>query len=149
MHTLARRCACLLLLAAGGCMDIRAFEGDWSGPVVQEPAVRQGFAADARVVRLRLADVDLSGVSATLTTSDGKFYETALQPVTRFTNDVLSSLTFDGDPVRSYLHSAALATDPSCPCPAMVLISLYGDDHVELRVMRGDDLFGLFRLRRE
>lgn len=138
----------VLLCGAAGCLDIRNFEGDYSGMVMEEEAIRQGFASGTKVDSLLLRNVDLHSITATMTTSDGKFNSTPLTRVAKYSNDVFSSLTFDGNPVRSFLHFAPLETEKS-GCPAMVLISLFGDDHVEARVIRGNDLFGLFRLERK
>ncbi len=136
------------LVLAGGCLDVRDFEGSWAGAIVAEEAVRQGFGASVKVDPLVLADVDLVKLSATLTTSDGKFQASTLQRVTRFTADTMASMSFDTSPVRSYLHYAPPSAE-SGGCNAMVLISLFGDEHVEVRIIRGNDLFGVFSLKRQ
>ena len=133
---------------AGGCLDVRGFEGSWVGSVIGEEAVRQGFSDRAKVDPLVLQNVDLNRVSATLTTSDGKFKDSRLTRVTRFTADPMASMSFDSNPVRSYLHFAPLANE-SGGCDAMVLVSLFGDEHVEVRIIRGNDLFGVFNLKRK
>lgn len=134
-------------LAAPGCVDVRDFAGRWTGGVVAEPEVRQGFTEETRVDPLELDNVDLQGITATLTTSDGKFASTPLSEVRKFSSDALASMTFDGNPLRSFLLFGALEQeDPGCS--ALVVVSLFGDDHVELRVLRGNDLFGVFRLER-
>jgi len=142
---------CTLLFwgfALGGCVDVRNFEGTWSGPIVSEEAVRQGFGLDATVELLTLTHVDLQAVTATLTLNDGKFKETRLTRVLKFSNDALASLTFDGSPLRSYFLFAPLETDTAGP-PAMVVLSLFGDEHIEVRVFRTNDLFGVFYLHRK
>ena len=142
----------LLLLLLGtslaGCLDVRNFEGSWQGAVLGEDAVRQGFARGTEVSPLKLQDVDLHRVSATLTTSDGKFSQTTLSRVSKYSNDTLSEMVFEGTDVRTYMFHARLEDEPS-GCPAMVLISLFSDDHVELRVIRSNDLFGVFHLTRK
>ena len=138
----------VLCLGAVGCIDIRDYQGQWSGEVAKEDAVRQGFAVGVLVDPLVLRLVDLEGVSATLTTSDGKFQQTTLNRVVKFSNDTLASLTFDGDPLRTYLLFAPLTSEPDAP-PAMILISLFTDQRVELRIVRGNDLFGVFYLKRQ
>lgn len=150
---MSRRCpwllrlACLLLPLAG-CVDVRGFAGAWSGKIVPDDQVRQGFDREARVERLQLANIDLRGVTATLTTSDrGYFDEARLTPVVKYASDPLATLTFDGSPLRSYLLFAPLASEPQGP-PVWLLVSLYSDDHVELRAIRGNDLFGVFHLTR-
>lgn len=135
------------LSLAGGCIDVRDFDGQWAGDVVAEPAVRQGFTAETRVEPLELANVDLEGLSARITTSDGKFHQTPLTRVLKFSNDTMASLTFDGDPLRSYLLYARMEHEPS-GWPAMVVVSLFADERVALRIFRGNDLFGVFNLRR-
>jgi hypothetical protein len=144
----ATRAALLLILAShlAGCVDVRSFAGDWAGAVVSEPAVRQGFAPDARV-ELTLKEVDLQGVTANLSTSDGRFAGSRMTRVIKAANDAIASLTFDGAPLRTYLLFAALAAEPE-GVPASILISLFGDDHIELRILRGNDLFGVFNLGR-
>ncbi|MCC6748988.1 MAG: hypothetical protein IT371_15115 [Deltaproteobacteria bacterium] len=138
----------VVLGSLSGCTDLRAFEGEWRGAVVAEEAVRQGFAQGTTVAPLALSSVDLHALSATLTTSDGKFHDTRLARVTKAASDVLATLSFDGQPIRSYLAFAPLANDPTGPW-TLALISLFADERVELRLIRGNDLFGVFRLRRE
>lgn len=135
--------------AVPGCVDVRSFAGSWSGGIVSEEGVRQGFTTDTRVQALTLSQVELQTIIGSLTTTDGKFHDTRLEPVLKFANDALAGLTFDGAPLRSYLRIAPLASEPGGH-PAYMVISLFGDDHVELRVFRGkDDLFGVFMLHRE
>ena len=136
-----------------GCVDIRKFDGAWTGAVVSEEAVREGFDVDVRAAPLELSDVDLDSLSARLTTSDGRFTNTPLARVVKFSNDTLASLTFDGAPLRSYLMFAAPGAEPggadADAGPAMMVISLFADEHVELRILRGNDLFGVFGLVRQ
>jgi hypothetical protein len=134
-------------LGAIGCIDVRDYGGEWLGTVASEPLVRAGFAEGTRVEPLVLENVDLEGLTATLTTTDDKFGRTRLTRVVKFSNDPLASMTFDGDPLRSYLLFAHLTSEPGSP-PAMMVISLFTDDRVELRILRGNDLFGVFHLRR-
>jgi hypothetical protein len=136
------------LTEASGCTDVRNYAGEWSGKVVSEDAVRQGFAIDTRVDTLTLSQVDLQGVTAVLTLSDGTFAQAHLTRVSKFSNDTLASLTFDGSPLRSYLLFAPLSSDPT-GWPAHVVISLFGDEHIEMRIIRGNDLFGVFILHRK
>ena len=151
MNNRIAHCLVLCVLTgtlAGGCLDVRGFEGSWAGGILSEEAVRQGFSATATLDPLVLQNVDLNRVSATISTSDGKFKDSRLTRVTRFTADPMASMSFDANPVRSYLHFAPLANESS-GCDAMVLISLFGDEHVEVRIIRGNDLFGVFNLKRK
>jgi hypothetical protein len=139
--------AALTALAAGGCVDLRDFKGNWSGEIVDEPAIRAGFEATARVEALQLDEVTQPSVTARLTTNDGTFANTALVHVTKSTADALATLTFDGNPLQTYLLFAPLAN--SAGDDALLVLSLYGDDHLELRVIRSNDLFGVFYLERK
>lgn len=132
---------------SSGCVDLRDFEGQWRGSVVTEPAVRNGFTEEVRVDPLVLSNVDLQGLTATLTTSDGKFADTPLTSVNKFSSDTLASMTFDGNPLRSFLLFGTPA-DEEEGCSALAVVSLFGDDHVEVRIIRSNDLFGIFRLER-
>jgi len=135
---------CLL----SGCTDVRDFAGSWSGKVVAEEAVRQGFSPEASVELLTLNDIDLQSMTATLTTDDGKFKGTPLVRIEKSASDALASLSFTGAPLRSYLLFAPLASELSS-CPASMVISLFSDDHVELRIFRANELFGVFNLHRK
>jgi hypothetical protein len=141
----------LILLCAllPACVDVRGFAGAWSGAIIADEPVLQGFAPATRVDQLVLSNLDLRGVTAVLTTTDGRFQQTRLTPVTKFASDPLATLTFDGSPLRSYMlfASSQLSTDPP-GSPVLLLISLFSDDHVELRAIRGNDLFGVFQLYR-
>ncbi len=134
----------LSFLFAAGCVDMRAFEGRWTGSIVAEAAVRQGFSEDARVELLELSNVRLQGLTAQLTTSDGKFDRTTLSRITKAAGDALASLSFDGDPLRSYLLFAKPADADQA---ALMVLSMFGDEHIELRVISGNELFGVFYLR--
>ncbi len=145
---LLRGILCLgLTLGLWGCVDMRSFEGPWSGKIVAEEALRQGFSVDTEVALLQLDQVDLLQITATLTTSDGQFQATPLTRMEKFSYDVLSSLTFDGNPLRTYLLFAPPAAAAGGEL-AYCFISLFGDNHVELRVLQGNELFGLFNLYR-
>jgi hypothetical protein len=144
-----RRVALLSIVAAtaSACVDVRNFADRWEGPILAEPSVRQGFAEDTRVAPLVLDDVTLQGLTAELTTSDGTFGQTPLTRITKAAGDALASVSFDGDPLRTYLLFARPATDPEAGS-ALIVVSLFGDDHVELRVLRDNALFGVFDLQR-
>ena len=129
-----------------GCVDIRSYAGDWQGSIVEEPALRAGFATQVRAEPLRIEALSDYSLDGTLTTSDGSFRQAELRLLSRAQSDVLGSLTFDGDPLRSYLLSASPDDGPE-PW-TLALISLFGDEHVELRLIRQNDRFGIFYLER-
>jgi len=151
MRSLMRPLCLLIALAtcsgSAACVDIREYEGRWRGSIVPESAVRQGFTTDVTVDPLELTNVDLQGLTARLTTSDDKFKAADLTPIKKFSADTLANLDFDGNPLRSYLLFAQLSSEPA-GCPAQLVVSLFSDDRVELRVIRGNDLFGVFLLLR-
>jgi len=133
------------LALLSSCVDVRSFEGKWQGGIVDEPAVRQGFTAGV-TAELALKNVSLQSMGAGLTTSDDQFKDTTLFRVTKSASDALASITFDGDPLRTYLLFTP--PTPGAAGSAVAVVSLFGDDHVELRLIRGNDLFGVFYLRR-
>jgi hypothetical protein len=128
-----------------GCQDVREYAGTWTGARVGDDAVRQGFTANTSAT-LRVDSIALQSLDARLTTSDGRFDDVAIVPLSASEADVLSSMTFDGAPVRVFV-SFAPATDGGGD--AMVLTALYADERIELRVLRGGPapLYGIFTLR--
>lgn len=141
--------ALLLPLLAGACTDLRGYAGSWRGTIVAEPAVRQGFDENTRVTELLLDEVALTTVRATLTTADGRFDKTQLTRFFKSASDELASLTFESDPLRSYLMFGTPAREPDGGAgAALFVISLFPDDKIHLRVMRGNDLYGVFYLER-
>lgn len=145
----------ILLLALGGCVDVRSYEGSWSGDIVTSEGVRVGFSRDTEVEELYLEEVTLRSMTGSLTTSDGTFFAAPLKTVSGFANDALASLTFDGAPLRSYILYAPVGGGEAAPPAsaagilATVVVSLFTDDHLELRVLRGNELFGVFPLQRK
>lgn len=129
-----------------GCVDVRNFADSWEGPILAEPSVRQGFAEDTEA-KLVLDDVTLQGLTAELSTTDDLFQQTALTRIDKAAGDALASLSFDGDPLRTYLLFAPPADDADAGS-ALIVVSLFGDDRVELRILRENALFGVFRLAR-
>ena len=137
----------LCTLFAGACTDIRDYAGLWNGPIVAESAVRQGFDAQARVGPLRLENVSLVGVTATLTTSDGRFDGTRLRPITKAAADDLADISLGAGSLRTFMAYALLANE-TASAPALLVLSLFDNERVQLRVLRGNDLYGIFHLSR-
>ncbi len=138
-----------LIAAASGCTDLRSYAGTWHGPIVAESAVRLGFAAKTQVSSLILEDVSLTTLRATLSTSDGRFDTVSLTRFLKAASDNLASMTFDNNPLESYLlFGSPQGPRGSDEPPALVVISLFPDEKVQLRVLRGNDLFGVFHLER-
>lgn len=137
----------LLPMLLGGCVDLQTYVGTWEGEVVAEEAVRQGFKEDARIAPLELSSIHMGSVSATLSTSDGRFAKRRLTTITKAAADALAGLTFDSDPLRTYLLFGQLDSEPEA-APAQVMLSLFHDDRIQLRIFRGNDLYGVFHLER-
>lgn len=129
-----------------GCLDVRDFEGAWSGPRVgSDPVLRSGFEEDARAT-LVIDRVDLDDLEAQLTI-DGAFDAAPIRPLPAAEADVLGDISFDGSPARVYL---SFAEPMDGGADALVIAALYGDPLVEVRVLRGapSPLYGIFSLRR-
>lgn len=121
----------VLLISLVGCNDLRDFRGSWSGNRVGEaPALRVG-AGDA--VDLAIDGIDAHGLVARITIEN-------LLPETQFTSlegaeaDVLANLTYPGGPLRVYLGFVPV---PDLGGEAMVIVALYDDRRIEVRVLRG------------
>jgi hypothetical protein len=136
----------LLAVALAGCVDVRDFEGTWTGPRVGDRAeLKQGFADDLNAT-LVIDAADLRSIQARLTVP-GSIDDAAIQPIAGAEADVLSTMTFDGAPARVYL---AFAQTTDGGGDAMAVIALY-DGRVEVRVLRGSPtpLYGIFALERQ
>jgi hypothetical protein len=137
------RWATLVLLTLLGCSDLREFRGDWNGPSVGDGAVSVpalGIAA----ARLAIDDINNHGLQARLTIDD-LVPETAITSVPGAEADALAGITFGGNPLRVYL---AFVPVPDGGGEALVVVSLYDDRRVEVRLLRGgpSPLYRIFAL---
>jgi hypothetical protein len=137
------RWATLALLFVLGCTDVRDFRGTWQGKRVGEsPALRVGPGNTATLV---VESIDSHGITARLTV-------TALVPETTITSlpgaeaDAIAAITFPGNPFRVFLAFAAI---PDGGGDALVLIALYDDARVEVRLLRSGaiPLYSIFALK--
>jgi hypothetical protein len=130
------------------CNDLRAFQGDWRGPRVGDaPALRFGLTADAlapATARLAIDQIDGHGLAARLAI-DGALPETPLASLPGAEADVLAGMTFSGGPLRVYLAFVAM---PDGGGEALVVIALYDDRRIEVRLLRGgtSPLYAIFAL---
>ena len=131
------------LLTLVACNDLREFQGDWRGPRVGTGVVRTGLGS-ATSAALSIDRADEHGFSARLTI-DGELPETAIASLASAEADVLAGITFSGSPLRVYLAFVGM---PSAGAEALVVIALYDDRRVELRVLRGgaQPIYGIFAL---
>jgi hypothetical protein len=152
-------------LACASCTDIGTFTTDpgecYRGEVVEAEFVRTGFADHVQLSLTLNTDAlaEGAGSAGTLSTSDQIFLSSAISQMEELAHDTLSQFQFPGGRIRNYLVYV-MATDGA---PAMMVISLMEDEHVEVRIMRPEmdpcmgldedcdiepiePLFGVFRL---
>ena len=138
------RWAPLVLLTLLGCNDLREFRGAWRGRQVGDASELHENVAPGTAAELAIDAIDAHGLSARLTI-DGLVPETRITSLPGAEADVLAGLTFGGAPLRVYLAFAAL---PDAGGDALVVVALYDDRRVEVRVLRGGahPLYGIFAL---
>ena len=139
------RWATLVLLSLVACSDLREFRGTWRGPLHNDVAVLAGVPnADASLATLAIDAVTSHQLAARLTIP-GLMPETAIATMPQAEADALSDITFAGAPLKVYL---AFAPVPDGGGDALVVIALYDDRRVEVRVLRGGTrpLYGIYRL---
>jgi hypothetical protein len=134
----------LVVFATGACNDVRGYEGTWTGKRVGDtPVLRVGVAQDATAM-LAIDAIDTHGIRGRLTVS-GLITNAPIASVDGAEADVLSGITFGGSPQRVYL---AFASVPDGGGEALVVIALYDETRVEVRVLRGgtQPLYSIFAL---
>jgi hypothetical protein len=141
--------------ATQACTNLKDFKGQWNGTIHQDEAVRAGFPENTELT-LDIAYVNPRRLEGTVTTcvrdsvSDicepGHFDNTPLVPLEKAQNDDLKSITFGGEPYAVFLMTLQ-PTDPQQE-PMLVFVSLHSSERVEVRILRGQTVFGVFRLTR-
>jgi hypothetical protein len=133
--------ACALVATA--CQDVRSFAGSWSGRASVDPHLSAGFPSAQASLDIAVAsELDLHGAL----TLAPLFESAPVDSIRGASGDALGGLRVGHDPLHSYF---AFATPTDGSLPALAVISLFGDDRVELRIVRGtNELYGLFSLRR-
>jgi|SRR5688572_27772969 len=131
---------------AAGCNDLRDFRGAWTGARVGEAAILRVGIPDAAQATLDITAVDLHGLTATLSVT-GLVTAAPLEPIPGAEADVLAGLTYDGSPLRVFLGFVPVDDGAG---EATAVVSLYDDDRVEVRLLRGGaaKLYGIFALER-
>ncbi len=117
----------------GACSDLREFRGEWKGPRVGEAAAVRVGAPQARSAQLAIDDLDAHGLRGHLTL-DGLAADTAFESLPGAEADALAGMTFNGSPLRVYLGFLPVLDGAG---DALVLVALYDDQRVEVRVLRG------------
>jgi hypothetical protein len=134
--------AALTVAGAVACRDISRFasKGDrFEGNVVKASFVRSGVADDVRMC-LTLDTDHLQDAPGKITTSDGRFRDTALRPIPQIWHDPLSTLSFGDGRVQNLVYAAAPSPGDAGAAEAqdvIVVVSLMQSDHVEVRLLRG------------
>jgi hypothetical protein len=144
------RWATLVLLALvgcvvgclGGCNDLREFRGTWAGARLGDTSsvlrVGPGTSASLSIDRL-----DAHRLEGRLSI-EGLLPETPISSLPGAEADVLAGLTFGGAPLRVFLAFAPVPDDGG---EVLVVIALYDDHRVEVRVLRGGSaVYGIFAL---
>lgn len=140
------RWATLVLLTLSmllGCSDLREFRGDWRGPRVGDAAVLHVGVGDGSAA-LAIDRIDGHGLAARLAV-DGLLPETPITSLPGAEADALAGITFGGAPLRVYLAFVAM---PDAGGEALVVVALYDDRRIEVRLLRGGTapLYGIFAL---
>lgn len=134
-----------LLGTLPGCSDLREFRGTWRGARVGDAAVlKVGIAPGTVTGALVIDSIDGHGLEARLAI-DGFLPETVIKSLPGAEADVLAGLTFTGAPLRVYLAFAAM---PDGGGDALVVVALYDDRRIEVRLLRGGTrpLYDIFAL---
>lgn len=132
----------LAAIALVACNDIRDFTGRWEGERVgTSPALRVG---PGEVITLDIDGIDNHGIRARIAIP-GLLTETSITSLEGAEADALANLSFPGNPLRVFLAFAAIPDGD-----AVVLIGLYDDDRLDVRVLRAGPkpLYSIFDLRR-
>jgi len=130
------RWAPVLLLTLVACNDLREFRGDWRGHRVGDVTpLYAGIGSGAVEAELSIDTIDGHGLAARLSI-DGLLPETSITSLAGAEADVLAGLTFAGSPLPGSLGEA------------LVIVALYDDRRVEVRILRGGSspLYGIFAL---
>ena len=136
------RWATLVLLTLAACSDLREFRGQWRGARIgpDRSALRVGAGSSAT---LSITQIDTHGLTAQLAV-EGLLPETTITSLPGAEADVLAGITFSGAPLRVYL---AFVPVPDGGGEALVVVALYDDQRVEVRLMRGtESLYSIFAL---
>jgi hypothetical protein len=130
-------------LAAGGCEDLRQFAGSWAGEVSRDPQHQHGFGAGA-VLAARIANATRYSVDMTVTLP-GQTGAVRFEPIRHAADDVLADVRLAGEPLRTFFGFVS----PPDQAPYLAVVSLYAEERVEIRLIRGpDEAYGVFALGR-
>jgi hypothetical protein len=127
--------------ALTGCQDLRDYAGEWTGTISSDPALGHGFAPGT-TINASVSAADREGIGLVVSW-DGK--TAPFVPIRRATGDALSEAQLPGEPLRTFFGFVQPAGDP----PYLSVVSLFPENRLELRLIRGaDEAYGVFTLRR-
>jgi hypothetical protein len=133
----------LLLAALAGCEDLRQFADSWTGEVSRDPQLQHGFAPRS-TLSARIAGVTREGIDMTVTLP-GQPASLRFEPIRRASGDVLADVRFAGEPLRTFFGFVSPLDQP----PYLTVVSLYAEDRVEVRLIRGpNEAYAVFALAR-
>lgn len=135
------RWATLVLLTLVACSDLRDFRGTWRGPRVGDDVLKVGISDGIATLAIdRIGNHELDARLAI----DGVLPETAITSLPPAEADVLAGITFGGA-LRVYLAFAAMRDGRG---DALVVVALYDDRRIEVRLVRGGaaPLYGVYAL---
>jgi hypothetical protein len=143
-----RRSRCYLavplsLLSLLACDDLSRFGGSYGGPageIVPGSFVRSCFPDKTQLELSFYPDLVLSPPASDrlnfITTSDGTFQATPLEPIAKLHYDHLNEFDFSGPQrLRNYMMHARPVSGPLAGRDAVVVISLLASFEVEVRIM--------------
>lgn len=138
------RIAVLALIGFAACNDLRDYRGDWAGPRVGTATPLKVGVADDATARLAIDAVDPHGLHATLFV-DGLLANADVTSLAGAEADALAGVTFAGAPLRVYF---AFVDVPDGGGQAMVLVALFAEERVEVRLLRGGTapIYAIFAL---
>lgn len=155
---IAAAAAALSLLA--GCRDVSAFDtrgrDHYEGAVVSGSFVRSGITDGTRMC-LTLDTARLQDGPGAVTTSDGRFRDTALRPIPQVWHDPISTLSFGEGRRQNLVYAVTPAEDGGLGADTLAVVSLMQSGAVEVRLVRGAPgaapnavapVFGVFTLER-
>lgn len=133
----------LLVAALAACDDLKDFAGTRSAGIVGGGFVRSCFKSDTQLtlafdpnLTTPLPDGGFGAIVNTISTSDGTFQETKLEPISRLPHDPLSELDFPGPQrLRNYMMLARPGAGPLAGRDALVVISLLASEALEVRII--------------
>lgn len=124
------------------CRDMSRFSshgGRFQGGVVKGSFVRSGISELAQMC-ITLDTEHLQDAPGTVTTSDGRFQNTALRPIPQLWHDPLSTLTFGDGRIQNLVYAASPGASDGGAAEAqdvLVVLSLMQGGQIEARLLRG------------